>query len=136
MGHARHPLSLALAVLAAGLFALLGSGCGASDETTESGSSSGGAASTSKPPAGAAARDCAAAVAGISRLRVTEVDCPTGQDVVFGWDEKGSCRAPAGASRVSCNVGGYRCLGAATESGLAVSCARPGHSVSFVAKRG
>jgi len=136
MGHARHPLSLALAVLAAGLFALLGSGCGSSDETTESGSSSGGGATPSEQPVGATAQDCAAAVAGISRLRVTGVDCPAGQDVVVGWDEKGSCRAPAGASRVSCNVGDYRCLGAAAERGLAISCARPGHSVSFVAKRG
>jgi hypothetical protein len=29
----------------------------------------------------------------------------------------------------------YRCLGAATERGIAVSCARPGSSVAFIAQR-
>ena len=135
MGQARHPLSLALAVLAASLCVLLGSGCGSSSENTEGSPTSGGG-TTSKAPLGASAQSCAVTVTGISGLRVSGVGCSAGQDIALGWDKKGSCRAPAGASRASCDVGGYRCLGAATERGLAIGCAGPGRSISFVVKRG
>jgi len=48
-----------------------------------------------------------------------------------------ACAPFGGASRSSCSVyGGYRCLGAVTDRGVAVSCARTGSSVAFVAKRG
>jgi hypothetical protein len=51
-----------------------------------------------------------------------------------GWARRGECSSPAGASRYSCTVSRYRCLGARTDRGIAVSCAQPGRSVSFVAR--
>jgi hypothetical protein len=136
MGHARQPPSLALVVLAVSLLAALGGGCGSSDETTEGGSTGGESATTSTAPAGAAAQSCAGAVGDIGRLRVTGVGCSPGRDVAVGWGKKSACRQPAGASRVSCSVEDYRCLGVATDRGVAVSCAKPGRSISFVAKHG
>jgi hypothetical protein len=137
MGQARHPLSLAVVVLVASLVMAFVGGCGSSsNETSTSSSSDERNAPASKAPAGAAARDCAGAAGGVSHLRVTGVDCSTGRGIVASWDRRGDCRAPAGASRASCGIEGYRCLGAAIAHGLAVSCAGPGRSISFVAKRG
>ena len=135
MGQARHPLSLALAALAVGLAAATAGGCGSSNDTS-TGPSNGGGAGGSTAPAGAAARVCRGAVAGVGRVRATGVGCAFALGVVASWDNKRACRAPAGGSRVSCSVEDYRCLGAATERGLAVTCAAPGRSIAFVAKRG
>jgi hypothetical protein len=33
-------------------------------------------------------------------------------------------------------VRGYRCIGTATDRGLAVSCSRPGRAVAFTVRRG
>ena len=132
----RFTFAAALLVLAA-----VAVGCGSSDggsgygprDTTES---SGGEATATTPvaPPGASARTCEGAVAGTERLRVTGVGCDTGRAVVAAWAGEPSCAAPTGSSRFSCAVGdGYRCLGAATEPGIAVSCSRQGSSVAFVA---
>jgi len=86
-------------------------------------------------PAGAAARSCGSAEAGVRDLRVTGVECDTGRAVAVVWSGNAGCESPAGASRFACSVRGYRCLGAATERGVAVSCARPGRSIAFVATR-
>lgn len=127
----RHPaLPVAAGLLAVALLAILASGCGSSD----TGSSGEGSTKTTAPQ-GAAAPACADAPADIGALRVSGVGCATGREVVADWIAKGACSTPATASRTSCTVGGYRCLGTATEHGLAVSCARPGQSISFVAKR-
>lgn len=138
MGHARHPLSLWLAALAAGL-ALAASGCGSSDEgtsseTTQSTSSNGGA-TTSTTPAGSRVEVCEGAIAGVGRVRASGTGCAIARGIVASWDNKVACGAAANGSRASCSVENYRCLGAATERGLAVTCARPGSSISFVAKR-
>jgi hypothetical protein len=111
---------------------LLIAGCGSSEESEPTAT-----ATTPKAPAGASARSCAGSLAGTSELRVTGVGCDVGREVVATWTKKSAC-APAGdASRVSCSVhDAYRCLGAATGRGLAVSCARPGSSVAFIAMRG
>ncbi len=135
MGQARHPLSLLL-VLATAVAAFAAGGCGSSDESSKGRATTGEGATTSTAPAGAAARNCSATVDGVADLSVTGVDCEEGRGVVVFWTAQRSCRRPAGASRVSCSVAAYRCLGATTDRGLAVSCARPGRSVSFVAKRG
>lgn len=120
--------------------AALAVGCGSSNDSgTRAGSAQGaGESSAAAPtaPAGASAQSCKGAVAGAGQLRVTGVGCDVGRGVVAGWVNKPSCSRPAGASRYSCAVHGkYRCQGAATERGIAVSCARQGSSLAFVAKR-
>lgn len=67
---------------------------------------------------------------------MTGVGCDVGRGVVAAWASKPACAAPAGASRFSCTIGEYRCLAAASERGIAVSCSRPGSSVTFLARRG
>jgi hypothetical protein len=139
MGQARHPLSLALVLLVASPFATLVSSCGSSGESSSSSSSpGGGGAATATPPApaGASAQSCAGTVAGVSRLRVTGAGCAVGRGVTAVWANESACATPPGASRVSCRVKRYHCLGAATDRGLAVSCAGPGRSISFDARRG
>jgi hypothetical protein len=126
-------------VLAAALCAAAIGGCGSSGG--ESNESSGGeptarATSPSAPP-GSSVRSCGnTTVAGTEQLRVTGVGCDVGRGVVAEWTNKPACSRPAGGSRFSCTVqGDYRCLGAAGERGVAVSCARPGSSVAFLARR-
>lgn len=124
--------------------------CGSSGESS-SGEPSGSAPETSTPtnratqppstattpaaPPGASARACASAIADITGLRVTGVGCNTGRVVAAGWSGDSGCASPAGASRFACTVRGYRCLGAATGRGIAVSCAQPNRSIAFTAKR-
>jgi hypothetical protein len=130
MRGARHPAgSLGTGMLAVALVAILASGCGSSSTN----SSREGSTKTAAPP-GAVVLSCASTPAGVGALRVSGTGCPTGRDVVASWTAKDACATPAGTSRTSCTVGSYRCLTAATERGLAVSCARPGSSISFVAK--
>lgn len=125
--------SLAIVALAAALLA----GCGSSSDGSD------GAGSTAAPtagepgtPAGASARACAIGAGGASGLRVTAVSCGKGEEAVIAWRRDATCRPSAGGSRAGCTVAGYRCIATATDRGLAVSCARPGRSIAFTAKRG
>jgi hypothetical protein len=113
--------TLVLAVLA---------GCGSSN------GSSGYGGHPATAPAGGVAQACADSVPGTEQLRVTSVSCEVGRGIVSGWSGTPDCAPPAGASRSSCGVEGYRCLGTATDAGLAVSCAGPGRSISFLVRRG
>lgn len=110
-------------------------GCGSSDgESSEAETTA--TATTPAAPPGASARGCEGTVAGTDQVRVTGIGCDVGRGVVAAWASKPSCSRPAGESRFSCPVHrGYRCLGAATAGGIAVSCSRPGSSVAFVAGR-
>jgi hypothetical protein len=94
-------------------------------------------ATTPAAPPGATARGCGeTTVAGTAQLRVTGVGCDVGRGIVAAWANEPACSPTQGASRSSCSVrDGYRCLGAAAGQGLAVSCARPGSSIAFVARR-
>ena len=130
-------LSLALVTLAALLFA---AGCG--DSSTDKGQTTTGTASerqsgatTVPPPPGSSAQSCGnTTVRGTSGLRVTGVGCPTGRGIVAVWARTDTCSADV--SRPACTVDhGYRCIGARTTTGIAVACARPGQSISFLAKR-
>jgi hypothetical protein len=112
------------------LIAILASGCGSSGTET----SGEGSTQTAAPP-GAAVLACTGAPAGVGALRVSGVNCAMGRQVVVAWTAKKACQAVPGASRTSCTAGAYRCLGIATERGFAISCARPGRSISFVVKR-
>lgn len=112
-----------------------GSGYGSRDATGEPPTAT---ATTPAAPPGATARACdPASAAGAEGLRVTGLECDAGRGVVAAWTGDPSCSAPAGASRYACTVaGGYRCLAATTEAGIAVSCSRPGRSLSFLAEDG
>jgi hypothetical protein len=132
MGQARHLLSL-LALL--GVAIAMAAGCGSSGKGSESAGERGGQAAG--PPAGASVATCEiGGVAGVGHVRVTGAECPFARGVVASWNDASACDAPAHGSRVSCSIGGLRCLGTATERGLAVSCAELGRSISFLAKRG
>lgn len=137
----RRPLLSALLVAVA--LAGLTSGCGSSDGGSGYGSrdsTEGPATATATTPAappGASARTCDGGAPGTEEARVTGISCDVGLRVVAAWVAKPPCSAPAGGSRFSCSVDdGYRCLGVSAERGVAVSCARPGASVSFVSRPG
>jgi hypothetical protein len=133
MGQARHLLSLL--VLVGVILAVALAGCGSSDETSESSSGGSGSATRSTAPQGATAEACSGAVAGVGQVRASGVGCAVARGVIASWANKKACDAPADSSRMSCSVEDYGCLGVVTERGLAVSCATPGRSISFVAKR-
>jgi hypothetical protein len=116
-------------------------GCGSSsDETTGAGQTTAPnpPASTStapgqEAPIGVRAKSCKGDSSG-GEIRVTGAPCPFSRLLVAGWYKNDACSAPAGASRTSCKLGSFTCLGVATDRGLAVTCARPGVSVAFVGK--
>jgi hypothetical protein len=129
-------LLIALLALAATLAA---AGCGSSGGDSSQSNKARSTATATTPPAppGASARRCEGTVAGTGHVRVTGIGCDVGRGVVAAWAGKAACVSPAGESRFSCSVHrGYRCLGASAERGIAVSCSRPGSSVSFLARRG
>lgn len=121
---------LALALLLAAL-----SGCGGSS-SGESGSTASPGAHTSTSPAGASVHACPLEVDGVTGLRATNVSCGDAQRLASAWRRKAGCAASPGASHSACTVAGYRCIGAATDRGLSVSCSRPGRAVAFSFRRG
>jgi hypothetical protein len=134
----------ALAQILAALVALavLASGCGSADDSSRERSAAPertptATATTPEAPPGASAQTCEDTANGAEQLRVTGTGCDVGRGVVAAWTNQPSCSPGNEASRVSCDVrDGYRCLGAAAGRGIAVSCARPGSSISFLSKRG
>jgi hypothetical protein len=126
-------LLVPIAVLVAALVAGCGSSGSDEDATTESARAE--ANQSPSAPAGASAQSCLNGAADIAELRVTRAGCDTGRAVVAAWTHDGTCAAPASASRFACTIRGWRCLGTATERGIAVDCARPGRSIAFVARR-
>jgi len=87
-------------------------------------------------PAAGAARSCAAAATSIEGLRVTAASCTEARRVAIRWSRRDDCRLGEGASRGGCSVGPYRCGAVRADRGIAVSCARPGRTVGFIARRG
>ena len=138
------PLLTIFALLAALAVAGCGSDTGGSGygPRESTGAAAGGGektatATTPPAPPGASARSCAGAVAGVEELRVTGIECGAGRAIAAAWAAEPECAAPAGASRFTCAVNdSFLCLGAATETGIAVSCSREGGSAAFVAKGG
>jgi hypothetical protein len=116
-------------------------GCGSSSEET-----TGAGVTTAAPPAststtpgqeapvGVRAKSCNGTGSG-GEVRVTGVSCELGRSLVAGWYKDGSCSGPKGASRTSCALGRFTCLGAVTARGIAVTCAAPGRSVAFIGRR-
>jgi hypothetical protein len=125
-------------ILAVAAIALAAAGCGSSSDETGTAANPPASNSTTpggqKAPVGVRAKSCTIGRASGGVLRVTGVSCELGRSVVAGWYKDSACSSPQGASRTSCKLGKFTCLGAATDSGLAVSCAGPGRSVSFIGR--
>ncbi|HEX3734114.1 MAG TPA: hypothetical protein VHU86_03060 [Solirubrobacterales bacterium] len=129
-------LAIPLAIVA--LAAALLSGCGSS--SNEGGSTTGSStqsppAKTSTAPIGASAKSCDTYAVDAEALRAAGLSCKEARQVMYGWQRQPACAKPTGASRTSCSTRSYRCLGARTDRGLAVSCARAGESVAFIVKK-
>ena len=124
---------LAIVALAAALLA----GCGgSSSDSGSTGSSTAPKGSGSTAPVGASAQKCETQAVDAGELQASEVSCEEARRLMLGWQRQPSCAGPKGASRSACTVQSYRCLGTSTARGLAVSCARGGHAIAFIAKRG
>ncbi|HEX6229062.1 MAG TPA: hypothetical protein VFZ41_06315 [Solirubrobacterales bacterium] len=130
----------AIALLAALIVAGCGSdsgedeprGPGDSGEVTQPSGASANQGSDSGP-SGVRAESCEVEGGEFVALRAVEEDCETARVVAEEWSHRASCSEPEGGSRFACTVRGYRCLGTTAGRGIAVSCARPGRSISFLA---
>ena len=129
-------LAAVLVVLAA--MAIAGCGSDDGDESTQTTGSEPATTSAKPPPpapAGATAQTCDTHAVDAEALRVTGVSCGEGRKTMFAWQRAESCAATGGTSRSACSVNSYRCLSLQVDPGLAVSCARSGRSIVFIAKR-
>jgi hypothetical protein len=127
-------MRLAVALATVVLAAALAAGCG--DSSVEPGESRTGTVTSVEPgPIGASARSCGAQAADVEGLRATGIPCELARRAMYGWQRETSCALATGASRGSCQIRSYRCQAVRAGRGLAVSCARPGQSVAFLAKR-
>jgi predicted small secreted protein len=124
----------ALAVLAVLAVALLVVGCGGGSGASSSTPGGGKKATAPNAPAGSKVVACAADTGETIELRATAVDCGTAERTMTRWGQARGCVLPAGASRSSCSLGAFRCQAVRAGRGVAVSCARPGAAVDFVAK--
>jgi hypothetical protein len=127
------PTTIVLAVLAIAV-ATTAAGCGSSDESETSAPP---ASSSTTPgqeaPIGVRAKSCDG-TGSSGDVRVTGVSCELGRSLVAGWHRNGACSGREGASRLSCRLGRFICIGAITDRGVAVTCAAPGRSVAFLAR--
>jgi hypothetical protein len=122
--------TIATVLLIAALLGACGSDDGGGSETTGAGAGAGGAGA----PAGAAALECNAHARDAEELRATGIACPWARALMFRWQGSPACAPAADASRSSCRIGAYRCLGAVNDRGISVSCAQRGRSVAFLAR--
>jgi hypothetical protein len=131
-------VAVTCAVLVAGCG---GGGSGGSNSTAapEGGGTTGGGtpkkATAPNAPAGSKVVACEEGAEGVEGLRATAVDCATAERVMRRWENHRSCALPGGASRGSCSLGGFRCQTVRADRGVAVSCARPGGDIAFIATR-
>jgi len=123
-------------LLAVAAIAAVAAGCGSSSDGTEGKQSTAPSSSTApgaaEAPVGVRAKTCMAGEG--AELRVTGVSCAFGRTVLAGWHKDSDCFEPRGASRTSCKLGEFTCLGAATDRGIVATCATAGRSIAFVAK--
>lgn len=85
-------------------------------------------------PAGSKVIACGEGAVDMEQLRATAVDCGSARETMRRWGRSRACALGQGASRGSCSLGGFRCQAVRIGKGAAVSCARPGGDVSFVAE--
>lgn len=144
----------ALAVLVAA--ALLVAGCGGSGSegssstapeggaTQEGAAGEGGAGESGAPkkatapnaPAGSKVISCSGGGEKSAQLRATAIDCDTARTMMQHWESSGACGLGEDDSRGSCTLGGFRCQAVKVDAGVAVSCAKEGADVAFIAKSG
>jgi hypothetical protein len=123
-----------IAILALAV-ALLG-GCGSSGGSSSTGSVPPPSSNGATAPAGAAAQSCETQAVDAEALRATGLGCGQARQVMFAWQRASGCAPAKSASRSGCTVGSYRCASVVTAKGIAVSCAQPGRSIAFIARRG
>jgi hypothetical protein len=126
--------------------ALLAAGCGGGDSggsntTTPpgAGTNNGGTpkkATAPNAPAGSKVVDCKESAADVEGLRAAAVSCDLARATMLRWGRAGACELADDASRGSCSLGGFRCQAVRADRGVAVSCARPGGDVAFIATEG
>jgi hypothetical protein len=126
-------LSALLAALLCAALLLAGCGGGSGSSGTTEGGGEPKKATAPNAPAGSKVVACKEEAAGVDGLRATAVDCGTADRVMRRWRKHRSCSLPAGASRGSCALGEFRCQAVEADRGVAVSCARPGADIAFVA---
>jgi hypothetical protein len=144
MGRARrlHAPAAVVGLIVTAVVALAAAGCGSSDSSpgAKAGGSTNASPATSRAPKGATTHSCTLLTRGVGEARVTGVSCTTAVEVADAWaaERESDCRLSPSTSRGSCTVGRhrYRCLATSTDRGIAVSCSRPGRTISFLARRG
>jgi hypothetical protein len=125
--------------------ALLGAGCGGGSSggsnttapPTGGGTTEGGApkkATAPNAPAGSKVVACQESAVDVEGLHATAVDCGTADRIMRRWAKHRTCALAGGASRGSCSLGAFQCQAVKADRGVAVSCARPGGDIAFVAK--
>jgi predicted small secreted protein len=136
----------ALTALVVLIAAVLLTGCGGGSSSTMHGprnEESGGPAAepgaakkatAPNAPAGSRVISCDEGAEEMVGLRATMVDCGTARTVMRQWGSSHACTLGKSGSRSSCSLGGFRCQAVKVDRGAAVSCARPGGDVSFIAK--
>jgi hypothetical protein len=85
-------------------------------------------------PAGSKVVSCRITAGATAGLRATAIDCGTARATMRRWTQERSCAMAKGASRGSCSLGGFRCQAVRSGRGAAVSCARPGADIAFIAE--
>ena len=127
----------ALAGIALATALALAAGCGSSNEQTGTGSGPPPATSSTAPqaPVGVRAKSCDATHGTLGPVRVTGISCSQGLAAVTAWMGRSDCTPAASESHSSCRVGHLVCIGSVAGSGLAVTCAGPGRSISFIRRR-
>jgi hypothetical protein len=133
MTECRRPVTRAILLITAIAAALALAACGSDDDSGDTATQETTVQSVGAAPIGASARSCPTDGA-LTELRAAGVGCDTARKVMVTWNQP-RCLPESGASRSQCTVGGYRCQAVRTERGLAVSCARPGKSISFLRRR-
>ncbi|HEY2479533.1 MAG TPA: hypothetical protein VGI17_12490 [Solirubrobacterales bacterium] len=120
--------------------ALLAAGCGGGGSASSNSTTppeGGGApkkATSPNAPAGSKVVACKVGAVEMEQLRATAVDCGSARETMRRWGRSHACTFGKGSSRSSCSLGGFRCQAVRSDEGAAVSCARPGGDLSFVAK--
>jgi hypothetical protein len=113
---------------------LVGCGGGSQDSTTANPKQGTPKKATApNAPAGSKVVACAEGRGETVQLRATAVDCATARTTMQQWERSHAC-TPGKGSRGSCSLGDFRCQAVRVDRGAAVSCARPGADVSFIAK--
>jgi hypothetical protein len=125
----------ALAVLTAALLlAGCGGGSGSGTEGTHPAPTGSGTAKKATAPNAPTGSKVVSCPAGGEQLRATAVGCGTARATMRDWQGSQSCALGKGDSRRSCSLGDFRCQAVKVDRGAAVSCARAGGDVSFIAK--